>query len=131
MWGVIALARSFQLTGNADHLSQAQSQFNNAWGRGWDNQYGGLWWNTNNQSKNACVLGPAAIAGALLGQLTTGTGFKGQAQQAFEWLEAHLFNSSSGQVYDHVTKDGARVEEPYTYNQGSFMGAATLLGKLD
>jgi predicted alpha-1,6-mannanase (GH76 family) len=129
MWGVIALVRSYRLTGNTAHLGQAEQQFNAVWSRGWDSANGGLYWNTQKQSKNACVNGPASIAGFLLGESTTGTGYKNQAMQAFNWLHEKLYNNSTGQVADHINNDGSLVWWAFTYNQGTFLGAATLYAK--
>jgi predicted alpha-1,6-mannanase (GH76 family) len=126
MWGVIALVRSFQLTGNRAHLTQAEVQFNAVWARGWDQNKGGMYWNTDKISKNACVNGPAAIAGFLLARSTTGTGFGQQAQQAIAWLRATLYVPSTGQVYDHIDPDGKITNWAFTYNQGTFIGASAM-----
>lgn len=67
MWGVIVLARAFEITGNEGFLTLAQTQFNSVWTRGWDtNLGGGLWWNTDKETKNACVNSPATIAAMYL-----------------------------------------------------------------
>jgi len=125
MWAVICLVRSYMLTGNKDHLSQAEVQFNAVWSRGWDTSKGGLYWNTQKQSKNACVNGPASIAGFLLGQSTTNTGYKSQAMQCFDFLLTTLYNNSTGQIADHINNDGSMTWWAFTYNQGTFLGAAT------
>lgn len=130
MWGVIVLVRSYQLTGNSNHLSQAEIQFNKVWERGWDYNNGGMYWNTDKQTKNACVNGPTAIAGFLLGQSTTGTGFYGQAKDSFNWLYNHLYNKDTGQVADHVDNSGTITWWAFTYNQGTFLGAAVLYYQL-
>lgn len=128
MWACIALARGYEITGNSSFLSQAEWQFNSVWTRGWDTTLGGgLWWNTDKQTKNACVNGPAAIAAMILARDTTGTGYRAQADQLFNWLQSTLYNSSTGQVADHIQTDGTKVWWAFTYNQGTFAGAATLL----
>jgi predicted alpha-1,6-mannanase (GH76 family) len=124
MWAVIALVRSFQLTGNRAHLSQAEGQFNAVWRRGWDEKHGGMYWNTSRITKNACVNGPAAIAGFLLAESTTGTGFGAQAEAAFVWLNSTLVVPATGQVYDHISPNGQKTDWAFSYNQGTFMGAA-------
>lgn len=126
MWGVIALVRSFILTGNKEHLSQAEYQFNAAWARGWDTENGGMYWNTDKETKNACVNGPTAIAAYLLGQHTSNTGYASQGKKAWDWLRKNLFNGTTGQVYDHVKADGSITDWAFTYNQGTFIGAATM-----
>ncbi len=126
-WACIAFVRAYHDTGNSSFLSTAEIQFNNAWNRGWDSSLGGgLWQTTGKTSKNACVNGPAAIAGMFLAWYTTGTGFRSQAQQAFNWELGHLYNSSTGQVADHENSNGTLDWGAFTYNQGSFIGAAAL-----
>jgi len=126
MWGVIALVRSYKLTGNTAHLSQAEDQFNKVWTRGWDTKNGGMFWNTQKQSKNSCVNGPATIAGFLLAESTTNTGYGDQAKQSMTWLYNTLYNQSSGQVADHIQNDGSKVWWAFSYNQGTFIGGAML-----
>jgi predicted alpha-1,6-mannanase (GH76 family) len=128
MWGVIALARGYEITGNRTFLDQAQWQFNAAWSRGWDDTLGGgLWWSTARTSKNACVNGPAAIAAMILARNTVNTGYRAQADQIYQWLRTTLVNTSTGQVTDHIDAGGAKTWWAFTYNQGTFAGAASLL----
>ena len=128
MWAVIALGRGYEITGNTAFLTQAEVQFNEVWSRGWDNTLGGgLWWTTDKQSKNACVNGPATIAAMILARNTTNTGFRNQANQTYGWLRASLYNASTGQVADHMNLDGSLTTWAFSYNQGTFAGAAALL----
>lgn len=130
MWGVIALARAYEMTGNADFLSQAQFQFNAVWTRGWDTTLGGgLWWNTDKQTKNACINFPATIAALYLARNTQNTGYRSQADLLWTWSRAHLYNQSTGRVIDHIQADGTPAPDSwsFTYNQGTFIGAAYML----
>jgi predicted alpha-1,6-mannanase (GH76 family) len=130
MWGVIALARAYEITGNAAFLTQAEVQFNAVWSRGWDAALGGgLWWNTDKQTKNACVNFPATIAAMYLAKHTQKTGFRSQADALWTWSRAHLYDASTGRVIDHLSADGtpAPATWSFTYNQGTFIGAAYLL----
>ncbi|WP_434384326.1 glycoside hydrolase family 76 protein [Melittangium boletus] len=128
MWAVIALTRGYEITGHRPFLDQAQWQFNKVWDRAWDSKLGGgLWWRTDNQTKNACVNGPATIAAMLLARNTTNTGYRAQADQIYNWLRATLVNSSTGQVADHIQANGTKVWWAFTYNQGTFAGASALL----
>ena len=92
------------------------------WDRGWDTRGGGgLFWNTKNETKNACVNGPAAIAGFLLTSLTHNASFSSRGKMALDWLTDTLFDSSTGQVADHVDLSGTVDWSAYTYNQGTFI----------
>jgi predicted alpha-1,6-mannanase (GH76 family) len=127
MWACIAFARAYRDTGNLNFLWNAEYEFNEVWSRGYDSALGGgLWQTTWESSKNACVNGPAAIAGILLGRYTTGTGFMWQAQQAYNWELTHLFVPSTGRIADHQNADGSLDWGAWTYNQGTFIGASTL-----
>ena len=128
MWAVIALARGYEITGNPSYLSQAMWQFNAVWDRAWDNTLGGgLWWRTDNQTKNACVNGPATIAAMILARNTTNTGYRSQANQIYAWLRSTLVDTATGQVADHIQRDGTKIGWAFTYNQGTYAGAAALL----
>ncbi|KAG0585052.1 hypothetical protein KC19_3G253900 [Ceratodon purpureus] len=132
MWGVIALVRAYELTGrsNKGFLDQAQIQFNEVWKRGFDMELGGgLWWkfNDSTKTKNACVNFPAIIAAMHLARNTENTGFLSQAEQLWSWSRRNLYNEKTGQVSDHKASDGKLDTKPYTYNQGTFIGAAYLL----
>ncbi|MET0406368.1 MAG: glycoside hydrolase family 76 protein [Cystobacter sp.] len=128
MWAVIALTRGYEITGHRPFLDQAQWQFNKIWSRAWDSKLGGgLWWRTDNQTKNACVNGPATIAAMLLARNTVNTGYRAQADQIYNWLRSTLYNASTGQIADHIQANGTKVWWAFTYNQGTFAGASTLL----
>lgn len=63
MWASIASIRAFMITGNSSYFDLSKRGFDMAYARGWSLDLGGgLWWSTQNGSKNACVNGPAAIA---------------------------------------------------------------------
>jgi len=69
MWMVIACARAHLLTGNPEFRDVARLNFDLCHARAAStNLGGGLWWKTDNRSKNACVNGPGTIAAFLLGQ---------------------------------------------------------------
>ncbi|KAG0599120.1 hypothetical protein M758_12G129600 [Ceratodon purpureus] len=131
MWGVIALVRAYELTGktNQAFLDQAQIQFNLVWSRGWDLTVGGgLWQTTEKKSKNACVNFPAIIAAMFLARNTHNTGFRAQANQLWTWSRDHLYLKATGRVIDNVNAAGEASSIPaFTYNQGSFIGAAFML----
>src|SRR5690606_25445749 len=72
-WAVIAFSRAHLITGNPLYRNVAQLNFDAMFARGWDTQYfgGGIWWRqSDRQSKNACIQGPAAIAASYLYQIT-------------------------------------------------------------
>jgi predicted alpha-1,6-mannanase (GH76 family) len=129
MWMVIACARAHQITGNATFRRVAKFNFDRCYARAWStNLGGGLWWKTSNQSKNACVNGPGAIAACLLFQISGDSNYLAKARSLFEWERAHLFDPESGQVFDNMNDRGEIAFKSFTYNQGTFVGAANFLG---
>jgi (E)-4-hydroxy-3-methyl-but-2-enyl pyrophosphate reductase len=107
MWMVIACARAHQFTGNPVFRELARTNFDLCFARAWStNLGGGLWWKTANQSKNACVNGPGAIAAYLLYQIGGDTNDLAKSRRMFEWERAHLFDSETGQVFDNLNTNG-------------------------
>jgi predicted alpha-1,6-mannanase (GH76 family) len=132
MWMVIACARAHLLSGNPEILKVARANFDLCYERALsDDLGGGLWWKTDNRSKNACVNGPGSIAAFLLGKATGEEAYTAKAKSLFLWLRATLFDPGTGSVSDNIQLGGRVNPMALTYNQGTFVGAATFLGYLD
>ena len=129
MWMVIACTRASLLTGNSEFRAVARTNFDLCFARAIStNLGGGLWWKTNNQSKNACVNGPGSIAAFLLGQATGEKSYFATATNLFLWERETLFDPATGRVADNINISGRVARFALTYNQGTFVGAANLLG---
>lgn len=129
MWMVIACARGHLLSGSREFLETARRNFDLCYARAVSPELGGgLWWKTDNKSKNACVNGPGAIAAFLLHQATREEAYLTKARELFLWLRTTLFDSETGRISDHIQRGGRVGRAAYTYNQGTFVGAANLLG---
>jgi predicted alpha-1,6-mannanase (GH76 family) len=129
MWMVIACSRAFLTTGNTEYRDVAKENFDLCYKRAISPELGGgLWWKTDNQSKNACVNGPGAIAAFLLGLATHDTSYTAKAKELFLWEKATLFDEKTGKVSDNIHIGGKIGAFALTYNQGTFVGAANLLG---
>ncbi len=132
MWMVIACARAHLITKNPEYLSVAKENFDLCYKRAISPDLGGgLWWKTDNKTKNACVNGPGAIAAVLLGRATKNPAYTAKAKELFLWLRATLFDAKTGRVADNISKEGKLASFALTYNQGTFVGAANLLGYHD
>ena len=132
MWMVIASLRAYQATGDPIYRDQAKWHFDRIFARGWSGDFGGgLWWTTARHEKNACVNAPAAIAAALLYQTLHDRSYLDKAERLYAWVRTRLYDTGRGTVLDHVSygEGGAAVRDPsvYSYNQGTFIGAAGLL----
>jgi predicted alpha-1,6-mannanase (GH76 family) len=133
MWMAIAFMRAYNLTGCLAYRSQAKWNFDHAYARAHSADFGGgLWWTTDRHEKNACVTAPAAIAACLLSRSLGDASYLAKARWMFAWLQSTLFDQGTGAVHDHISRGssgGATVVDTstYTYNQGTFIGAADLL----
>ena len=63
-----------------------------------------------------------------LGEATRDEAYFTKANNLFLWERATLFDPATGQVYDNINISGRVARFSLTYNQGTFVGAANLLG---
>jgi predicted alpha-1,6-mannanase (GH76 family) len=130
MWMCIASLRGYQKTGTTSFRDNAKANFDRVYTRAYDGTLGGgLWWTTAKTSKNACVNGPGAIAAYLIYSTTGDSTYLTKANNIYNWERGHLFNTSTGAVYDHMNADGSTDFGVYSYNLGTFIGAANYLGQ--
>ncbi|HBG77169.1 MAG TPA: hypothetical protein DDW86_09460 [Clostridiales bacterium] len=128
MWMVIACARMYLETGDRKYLNTAKINFDNAFTRAWSIDLGGgLWWRTDNRTKNACVNGPGAIAACLLGTALQEKSYFEKAENLYAWERANLYEPDTGHVDDAYPVHGEKNTWASTYNQGTFIGMCTLL----
>lgn len=127
-WASIAFSRAYQLFNDPAYRTISQHNYDLMYARAWDAKDGGLFWKTSNQSKNACVEGPGAIAAFLLFQITGDSGYRDKANAIYDWEKKVLFNAETGEVYDNIHINGRLGKVVLTYNPGTFIGAANFLG---
>jgi Glycosyl hydrolase family 76 len=136
MWGVLAALRAYQISGDAQYLTVARSNYDAAYARGWSRTFGGgIWWSTAQTQKPVTSTAPAVIAACMLYKDTRAASYLGQAKSMYAWMRATLYDTNTGAVYDHVSSGpggkGVRVDKAQlTYNQGSFIGAADALYRI-
>ena len=86
MWMTIGCVRAYELTGETFYKEQAEHHFKLVFDRAWnDDLGGGLLWKTDQTCKNACINGPAAIAGCLLYRITKEEDYLEKAKQIYQW----------------------------------------------
>ena len=130
MWACIAFLRGAQVTHQTPYLEVARHNFDRVCARAWDaGEGGGLFWTTANQSRNACVNGPAGIAACLLYQAQGHKADLVLARKIFAWERSHLFDPATGAVSDALDHGGHVNHWASSYNQGTFIGLASLLGQ--
>ena len=127
-WAVITYTRGYEATGDQKYLNIAKSNFDMMFARAWDPATGALFWKTNNKSYNSCIECPAGIASFLLGKALNDPRYETAARDLYLWNKANLFNAQTGAVLDSVSVEGKFNNWSSTYNQGTFVGLANLLG---
>lgn len=134
-WAVLFSVRGYLLTGNNAYLVQAKTQFDRMWARAFTTSYGGglLWYDTKT-TKNACINGPSMVACCYLAKATGDTSYYEKAISLYTWSKLYLFDPKTGKVNDNVDLDKKTGQLKIstwssTYNQGTYLGAATMLYK--
>ena len=130
-WAAIAYTRGYQATGSKVFLTIAKANFDLMYARAWDPAQGALYWTTDNNSYNSCIECPAGVASCLLSQALGDSSYRAKAQALLLWEKAHLFDASTGAVWDSMRTDGKIGTWSSTYNQGTFVGLASFLGDTD
>jgi predicted alpha-1,6-mannanase (GH76 family) len=131
MWMTIACARACQDTGDESYRAIAKYNFDAVYARGCDDVLGGgIYWTTDKVGKHACVNGPAAIAACLLCEICDDKSYLAKAVSLYAWERNALFNTN-GAVHDNMRTTGRVSRKVFTYNEGTFIGAADLLWKLN
>ena len=130
-WMGIALLRAHTLTGDEQYLQAAVRLWNDI-RYGWNDVYGGgiSWRKSQRDYKNAPANGPAAILSARLYHLTGEDSYLEWAQRLYAWLKENLLDPDTGLVWDGINRTGdGKIDKGwlFTYNQGTFIGAAVEL----
>ncbi|MEI7830863.1 MAG: glycoside hydrolase family 76 protein [Prolixibacteraceae bacterium] len=144
-WIVLAQLRMFESTKQETFFTKAKQMYNDwiwpTWGpEDEDPWHGGITWKTDiKKSKNACSNGPAAIIAARIYSmydLAADPGKKpkkaylDESVKIYKWLRDNLYDSVEGKVNDNMNASGKISQAIYTYNQGTFIGAAHELYKI-
>lgn len=144
-WMVLAQLRMYETTQREEYFLKAKQMYNDwiwpTWGPENEEPWkGGITWKTDvSKSKNACSNGPAALIAARIYQLydeiiapgkKPKQAYLDEAIKIYGWLRDHLYNPATGGVGDNMNRRGEISSAIYTYNQGTFIGAAHELYKI-
>lgn len=132
MWWIISMARAYRITGNQECLSTAIAGFDNVYARAYDEVDGGVYWGFGPDGmgrghKNSCINYPTIIAALELYQITNNSRYLSIGQDIYAWAREHLFDANTGSVPDLISEEGDVDWTNYTYNQGTMIGAASML----
>ncbi len=124
-WMALACLRAYKATGDNRYKDIAQllwTDIKNGWSA---DLGGGIWWRKDNPSKNAPSNLPAAILAARLYKTFNNPDDLVWAIKIFQWQKDILYEPGSGWVYDNIEANGNKnTTWKFTYNQGTFIGAA-------
>lgn len=126
-WLALATLRAYEATNDADYLTAAGTLWTDIKTGVNDNQGGGIAWRKSQLDyKNTPANAPAIIFAARLYRLQKNEADLTLAKQLYTWLKGKLVDVSSGIVYDGINGDGDGQisKNKFTYNQGTFIGAA-------
>ena len=144
-WITLAQLRMFESTKQEKYFTKAKQIYNDYIWPTWGPEdevpwHGGITWKTDaKKSKNACSNGPAAIIAAriyrMYDKVTTTDkkpkkAYLDEAIKIYKWLRDNLYDPTEGKVYDNMNASGNISKAIYTYNQGTFIGAAHELYKI-
>lgn len=131
-WLGIACLRAYKLTGDERYKEVAVLLWEEI-KKGWNDVHGGgISWKTDMpNSKNACSNGPAAILALHLYEINRDPADLEWAVSIYDWLKDTLVDPATGLVWDNInTQGGVAVTNKdwiFTYNVGTYIGAANLL----
>ncbi|MFD1544313.1 glycoside hydrolase family 76 protein [Nonomuraea guangzhouensis] len=127
-WWALASIRAYEITGTSTYLTTARTLLDSIWAYQDSTYGGGIWWQRGTQNqKNVATNATAATAAARIYSATGDSTYLSRAQSLFSWVKSTL--QSSGHVYDHVEGSGSGtvVKWDFSYNFGSYIGAAAAL----
>ncbi|NIK75293.1 putative alpha-1,6-mannanase (GH76 family) [Paenibacillus castaneae] len=134
-WLALAALRLYDATESEtvkNYVIKLWGDIKTAW---WEDELGGLAWKKDQrQSRNACSNGPAAILAARLYERFGSEEDLEWSKKIFAWQKEHLVDPETGNVYDglELKADGTidvNKNWIFTYNQGTYIGAAVELYK--
>ena len=124
-WMALACLRAFKATNDVQYKDIAQflwTDIKNGWSA---DLGGGIWWRKDNPSKNTPSNLPAAILAVRLYKAFNNPADLQWAKDIFDWQKTVLYEPNSGWVYDNIEASGNKnTAWRFTYNQGTFIGAA-------
>ncbi|THF71557.1 carbohydrate-binding protein [Deinococcus sp. Arct2-2] len=128
-WWALGSIRAYELTGDVRYRTRAKEMFDFIYTSGaYTSEYGGgIWWNRINflTQKNVATNATAAIIAMRLKRALNDPSYATKAQNLFAWVRSRLY-AGGGLVYDNVSGsgNGTVATWEYTYNFGTFLGAA-------
>jgi hypothetical protein len=132
-WMVNIFVRGYQLTGQANFLTEAENEWNMGYNRGWDSSLGGgIWENTSDPGKEALSNNNFIFEAVQLYQLSGDATYLTKAEAIYNWVRSNLVNTTNsnnskgvpGQVNQGINANGSLSTGDNLYNSGTWVKAA-------
>ena len=136
MWHIIGAARAYNLLGERKYLEDAKRNFKIIYERAYMPYCGLVRWaekSGDRNGANSCINGPTEVAACYIGIAEADESYFEIARDLYARQREVLFDPATGHVDDAVVFDPtdgsvkSRNSWASTYNQGTMLGAATLL----
>lgn len=130
-WNALAMLRAFDATNDTKYKDAVETVWTDI-KTGWNTTMGGgiAWRKSQPYYKNTPANAPAAILAARLYKKFNRADDLVWSKKIYTWLKDSLYNKNTGWVYDGINSnnDGKKnTTWKFTYNQGTFIGAAVEL----
>jgi hypothetical protein len=136
-WIGLALARLAELARDGSAVDDAARVFAFVIS-GWDDSPdrpspGGVFWTMQPhiRDRNTCSNGPTAVLALRLYEATGEREYLEWGRRLFGWVDRTLRDPDDGLYWDHLRPNGVIDYTKWSYNQGTMIGAAALLARVD
>jgi len=138
-WMTNIFVRGYQLTGQANYLTEAENEWNMAYNRGSDSSLGGgIWENQSKPDKEALSNDSFIFEAVQLYQLTGDSTYLTKAESIYSWVRTNLVNTTTsnnglgepGQVNQGINANGTLNAGDGFYNAGTWIKAANDLYRI-
>ena len=134
-WICIQLLDAYKQLGKDKYLRLAEYVLEFMW-TGWDEQYGGVYWDKTFSGKGICSNGPVCVSYLAAYEITGKAEYLDRAKMIYEWCNRMLRNTrglyNAGIKNIKATKYDEKNLDPWiaAYDQGTMMTSATMLYKI-
>lgn len=125
-WAVLDCVRAYLMFGDSKYLDVAKKNYDMMYARGLRDDGLIIWKMNTDGGTTSCINGPATVAACYLAIATGDDSYYTKAKNIYNaWSNSEMY-ISEGDDAGHV-KDTASNAWCSTYNQGTFIGASTML----
>lgn len=130
-WVAIALAETYGLKGDEEHLRLAEDTMAYVLSGEDEVLGGGIYWRESDRaSKNTCSNAPAAVAAYKLFEMTGDESYRVAGDRLLDWLMPRLQDPDDHLMWDNMKLDGTIERTKWSYNTALTLRALHLRAEL-